>query len=147
MVESFQQSELSFTHAPGCILRDVRDQPCSPACAHHDARVFRRRVKDAAAFLGPICSIQPTAECFEGAEVQLGNVLCLICGKAVGSSAAPWHPEGGNPEVNSSRRDVRKELTVRATRGLQVTQQGQVHATLVLAGSQRRSRGTHASHA
>lgn len=98
--------------------------------------------------MGPICfSEEGTAECFKGAWVQLGNAPCFIHGEAVGISQAPWHPEGGNPEVNSSRRDVRKELTVRASRGRQVAQQGQVPATPCLAGSQGLSGGTHASHA
>lgn len=109
---------------------------------------FADVVEDANTLMGPICSSEEsTAECFKGARVQLGNAPCFIHGEAVGISLAPWHPEGGNPEVNSSRRDVRKELTVRASQGRQVSQQGQVPATLRLAASQGLSGGTHASHA
>jgi len=109
---------------------------------------FADVLEDANTLMGPICSSEEsTAECFEGARVQLGNAPCFIHGEAVGIGQAPWHPEGGNPEVNSSRHDVRKELTVRARRGRQVSQQGQVPATPCMAGSQGLSGGTHASHA
>lgn len=80
-------------------------------------------------------------------RVQLGNAPRLIHGEAVGIGRAPWHPEGGNPEVNSSRRDVRTELTVRARRGRQVSQQGQVPATPRMAARQGPSAGPGASHA
>lgn len=85
--------------------------------------------------MGPICS-EPNAR-----GGQLGNAPRLLRGGAVGTGRAPWHREGGNPEVNSSRRDVRTELTVGARRGRQVSQQGQVPATPRLAARQSPSTG------
>lgn len=147
-----QSQACSSAHVSNCILRTVEREPrwglffCPdfvPVLGY-----FADVVEDANTLMGPICSSEEsTAECFKGARVQLGNAPCFIHGEAVGISLAPWHPEGGNPEVNSSRRDVRKELTVRASRGRQVSQQGQVPATLRLAGSQGLSGGTDASHA
>lgn len=139
-------------HTSNCILRTVEREPHQGLFFSPDfvpvLGYFADVVEDTNTLMGPICSSEEsTAECFEGAGVQLGNAPCLIHGEAVGISQAPWHPEGGNPEVNSSRRDVRKELTVRASRGRQVSQQGQVPATLRMAGSQGLSGGTHASHA
>lgn len=139
-------------HTSDCILRTVKREPRRGLFFSPDfvpvLGYFADVVEDTNTLMGPICSREEsTAECFEGAGVQLGNAPCLIHGEAVGISQAPWHPEGGNPEVNSSRRDVRKELTVRASRGRQVSQQGQVPATPRMAGSQGLSGGTHASHA
>lgn len=139
-------------HVSNCILRAEKREPCWDLFFPPDfipvLGYFADVVEDTNTLMGPICSSEEsTAECFKGAQVQLGNAPCFIHGEAVGISLAPWHPEGGDPEVNSSRHDVRKELTIRAGQGRQVSQQGQVPATLHMAVSQGLSSGTHASHA
>lgn len=115
-----------------------------PALGH-----FADVLEDTNTLMGPICSSKAsTAECLWGCPAcGLGTRLAFSMVKQLASPELPGTRRGGNPEVNSSRRDVRTQLSVGARRGRQVSQQGQVPATPGLAARQGPSAGPGASHA